>query len=501
MPHESAPNLLIRLDPASSVALQRQIYDGIRRAILQGIARPGMRLPSSRALATDLGISRTTTLLALEQLQAEGYLVSRAGSGSFVAHDLPDDLTRTPPEPLGFTPKAAHPPFSARGSLIAGTHPPSIRILGAPRAFRLGTPAVDLFPRKLWASLAVRRLRSLRPADLDYGDYSGFMPLRQAIADQVRTSRGTQCEAAQIFITAGSQRGFELLCSVLLDPGDLVWLEDPVYPGAVTALRHANAKIQPVPVDSEGLSLEAAVATGGDARLVFVTPSHQFPLGVHMSLPRRLALLRWASAHSAWIVEDDYDSEFRYRTHPIPCLHGLDTEGRVIYIGSFSKSVFPALRLGFLIVPADLVDKLAAARRVADIHPPKFEQTVLADFINEGHYDRHLRRMRAVYRERLDAMADALKRHCSGVLSLRSVHTGLHAIADVVGIDAEDLTSEALASGVEVIPLSAYSLGGARPPNALALGFASVPPAELAAGVERLAGAIDRVQSRRRKIL
>ena len=242
-------------------------------------------------------------------------------------------------------------------------------------------------------------------------------------------------------------------------------MEEPGYPGARSALVGAGARILPVRVDADGLDVEAGMRSAGNARLVYVTPSHQYPLGVPMSLPRRLALLKWAAAARAWVVEDDYDSEFRYGARPIPCLHGLDVDGRVIYLGSFSKTLFPALRLGFVIVPPDLQDRVVAARSAADQHPPWLEQAVLADFITEGHFARHLRRMRAAYRERLEALAHAADRYCRGRLRLRPVQTGLHAVADLDGADAARVSREAAARGVEATPLSAYFVGARSRPT------------------------------------
>jgi GntR family transcriptional regulator/MocR family aminotransferase len=488
MSKQPATNLLVRIDRDAREALQAQIYAGIRRAILDGVVEPGTRLPSSRVLAVDLGVSRTTTLLALDQLHAEGYLTARRGSGTRVAHELPDDLrqVRAPGPP----PYPRHPPLSRRGAALAATPPASRRILGPPRAFRAGTPGLDLFPLRLWSQLAQRRLRSLKPAQLDYHQAAGLPALREAVADQVRVARGTQCGADQVVIVAGAQRGLDLICHLLLDPGDEAWLEEPGFPGARSALIAAGARIVPVRVDADGLDVEAGIRNAPGARLACVTPSHQFPLGVPMSLPRRLALLKWASAARAWVVEDDYDSEFRHGTHPIPCLHGLDVDARVVYVGSFSKTLFPALRLGFLIVPPDVRESLLAARRAADVNLPALDQAVLADFIAGGHFDRHLRRMRSVYRERLAALAAAAERFCPGELRLRPVRTGLHVVADLDGVDAEDVFQEATQRGVEVTPLSSYFAAGASADNALVLGFAAVGPDELRRGMEELAAAI-----------
>jgi len=485
-----ATSLLIPIEAAARVGLQRQIYSGIRRAILEAAVEPGTRLPSSRALALDLGVSRTTTLLAIDQLVAEGYLTPQRGSGTFVARELPDDLGRMPA--AGTAPKPRHPPLSARGAALAALPPVVLRLAGPARAFRIGTPALDLFPFRLWSQLARRRLRSMARAHLDYGDVAGLRALREAIADQVR-ARGTQCDAGQVFVVAGTQRGLDLICHLLLDPGDQAWMEEPGFPVARGALTGAGARIVRVPVDADGLDVEAGKRAAPGARLALVTPSHQFPLGVPMSLPRRLALLRWASAARAWVVEDDYDCEFRFRTHPIPCLHGLDVDGRVIYLGSFSKTLFPALRLGFLILPADLVP---AARRAAGGPPPALDQAVLADFIAGGHFDQHIRRMRAAYLERLQALTAAAERFCAGALALRPVRTGLHAVADLVGADAESVFREAAVRDVELTPLGAYYADRESSPNALVLGFAAVGPDDLRRGMRRLAAAIEAARRR-----
>jgi GntR family transcriptional regulator/MocR family aminotransferase len=490
----TAGSLFIRLDSRLRVGLQQQIYGSIRRAILDGVVGPGTRLPSSRALAGDLGVSRTTTLLAVQQLQAEGYLTARRGSGTSVAAELPDDLVpRDGPRPPS---RLRHPTLSRRGAAVAAVPTGARRLEGPPRAFRLGTPGLDLFPVALWSRLVSRRLRAVTSAQLDYGDPAGLRILRQAIASHVQTARGTRCGADQVLVVAGAQQGFELVCRLLLDPGDRAWMEEPGYPGARSALRAAGAVLTPVRVDGEGLDVGRGARRAGDARLVYVTPSHQYPLGVPMSLPRRLALLKWARAASAWVIEDDYDSEFRYGARPIPCLHGLDVDGRVIYVGSFSKTLFPALRLGFLIVPPDLRERLVAARAAADQHPPTIDQAVLADFLAEGHFARHVRRMRVAYRERLEALTEAAEQTCGGALRVRPVQTGLHALADLDGVDAVRVAHEAAKRGVEAAPLAAYFAGAEPRANSLVLGFAAVRPDVARRGMERLALAIEAARRR-----
>ncbi len=479
---------MIRIDERAAEGLQRQVYVAVRRAILAGVLKSGTRLPSSRALAEDLRVSRTTTLLAYEQLLAEGYLETRRGSGTYVAGELPDHpLQVTSPRRLVRT---KHPQLSRRGVALATIPGPSRRLDGPPRAFRLGVPALDRFPLRLWSQLVNRRMRSMTLGQLDYNDSAGYLDLRKAIAEHVQVARGTTCVADQVFVVTGAQRGLQLICSVVLDPGDRVWLEEPGYPGARSAFTQASARIVPVRVDSQGLDVAAATRQAPDARMAYVTPSNQFPLGVPMSLMRRLALLKWAAKTGAWIVEDDYDSEFRYASRPLQCLHGLDDDGRVIYVGTFAKSIFPAMRLGFVIVPVDLAHHVHAARRAADLHPPLLEQMALAEFIRDGHYATHLRRMRSAYRERQQALEAAVKEFCDGALRLRTIQTGLHAVADLDGIDEERVCDEARERGIEVAPLRMYYVG--RPTaNGLLLGFASTPPDTLRRGMERLAGAID----------
>jgi GntR family transcriptional regulator/MocR family aminotransferase len=493
---DSASRLVfVRIDPRQPESLQFQIYEHIRRAILGGSLAPGTRLPSSRALAADLGLSRITTVLAFEHLAAEGYVTSRTGTGTFVSRELPETLARTPvrSDPRGLQ----HPPLSRRGLTLSQVPPIVTKLGGAPRAFRIGTPALDRFPFQIWNRLVSRHMRRLTARQLDYGDPAGLHALRSAIADYVSRARGTSCTADQVIVVAGAQQALGLITRLLLDPGDVAWMEEPGYPGARSALLAAGARIQPVRVDAQGLDVEYGEQRSNRARLVITTPSHQFPLGVPMSLPRRLALLGWARAADAWIVEDDYDSEFRYGERPIPCLHGLDTDGRVIYVGSFSKTLFPALRLGYLIVPPDLHATLQQARVSSDLQPQGVLQAVVADLMNDGHFERHLRRMNTEYRARLGALAAGVARYCGGALELRPVVTGLHAVADLKQADATRVFDEALARGVETMPLAAYySDRRSSRANGLMLGFGSVSPRLVTEGVKRLAEAIDAASSK-----
>ena len=502
-----ASAVFVRLDQRSGTPLHRQIYDGVRGAILSGTLAPGVGLPSTRGFAEDLGVSRTTVLLAFGLLRAEGYIVATEASGTFVARELPDALlvaARPPKAEAGYR----HPSLSRRGEAIVasprsgpriGSRPRSFRIgvptapriAPAPRPFRIGTPAVDLFPVTTWARIAARHLRRITTVMLDYGEPGGHRPLREAIAAHVGVSRGIRCSADQVILVAGAQQGLDFAARMLLDPGDAAWLEEPGYLGARSALVAAGARIVPVPVDAEGLDVAAGVRRAPRARMAYVSPSHQYPLGVALSLERRLALLKWARSASAWILEDDYDSEYRYGCHPLTALHGLDPDGRVVYVGTFSKTLFPALRLGFLIVPEDLVDRFLMARAVADQHPPALEQVLLTDFIVEGHFSRHLRRMRGIYQERLEALLDSARRHAAGALTIRSADSGLQVVAELApGIRNVAVSAAAAARDVEASPLSLYYLGESLTPGLL-LGFASVDAERIERGMRQLVAAIE----------
>jgi GntR family transcriptional regulator/MocR family aminotransferase len=478
-------SLPIFLERSAASTLQHQIYSSIRQCIVDGRIMADRRLPSTRVLAAELGVSRTTALLALEQLRAEGYVVARPGSGVFIAPQLPEKRL-----PVADPPDHAvmRPPFSRRGHLLSSMRPPDQRQpRSAPRAFRLGTPALDLFPHRLWAQLTRECLRSLGAAQRDYSQLAGLQSLREAIAEQVH-ARGTHCHAGQIQVVMGAQRGLDLIFHLLLDPGDEVWMEDPGYTGARGALLSATASVIAVPVDEDGMRVDASPVRA--ARLAYVTPSCQFPLGVALSLERRHTLLQWARRSQAWIVEDDYDCDIRYQSQPFPCLHALDPDGRVIYVGTFSKILFPALRLGFLIVPGDLHAGFVTARLATDLHPPVLEQMVLAAFISRGHYQRHVRRMQCAYAERLDALRRAIDRSGAPV-RLRPVRAGMHAVVDLEGVSAERVHEEANALGIETMPLSAYYFGTSARANALLLGFGAVPPAAIRAAVTLLARAIE----------
>jgi GntR family transcriptional regulator / MocR family aminotransferase len=480
----------IAVDRASGVPVSRQLYQRIRAAILSGQLAPGLRLPSSRQLAAELGVSRTTTLAAYERLRDEGYLDGRVGAGTTVAN-LPD---LRPQSADRGTPAPRAPRLSTQGTRLAGI-PWRMRQAMAspgagPAAFPVGLPAFDAFPTELWSKVVARRARKSTGSLLRYQHPSGYRPLREAIAAYVGMARGVRCTPDHVLVVSGAQAGLSLTARLLLDPSDHAWMEDPGYYGARGAITAAGATPIPVPVDDDGLDVEAGRRRAPAARIAYVTPSHQFPLGVTMSLPRRLALLEWARTTGTYVVEDDYDSEYRYVGDPLPSLQGLDSTGRVIYIGSFSKVLFPALRIGYMIVPDELVDAFTAAHRFAAIHAPALEQAALTDFIAEGHFARHLRRMRALYAEREATLVDTVQQQLDGAVTVAPTHAGLHLIGWLPdGTDDEATATQAAAHGVDTQPLSAHAQDPYERPGLL-LGYAATPNDEIITGVRHLAAAL-----------
>lgn len=510
----SAPNLLVTLDATRAEPLHHQVYADIRDAILSGRIAPRSQLPSTRLLASELHISRTTVSLAFDQLRAEGFLEARERGGTFVAATIPDRVLAAAPHPPSRSsmqgrsaaqvrpvPSAAVP--SRRGATLASLTTPAMSFSGLqPRAFRTGVPALDAFPHSVWGQIAARLWRRAPRALLAYGVPNGHEPLRRAIADYLEVSRGARCTSEQVIVVGGSQEALYLAAQLLIEPGDTAWVENPGYPGARNALAAAGARIVGVPLDGEGLDLAQGLRLAAKARIAYITPSHQYPLGVTMTIGRRLALLEWARRSGAWILEDDYDSEFRYTSRPLPSLQGLDAgrgdhNERVIYVGSFSKTLFPSLRIGFLVVPSPLVDAFAAARAVIDRQSPTVDQAVLAEFIAEGHFVRHLRRMRALYAERQHALLRGVR---DGPL-IEHVETGpSDAGMHLVGWlrqhrDDARASARALEAGIEAQPLSAMALGPVSR-GALLLGYAAFTPSTLVRLSERLGMVLQSVQKR-----
>ncbi len=489
--------LPVAIDADRDEPLHRQVYRELARLILAGRLTAGNRLPSSRELARELGVARNTVLAALDQLTSEGYVEGRRGSGTYVATDLPDSPPVMPEgRPLhgSAAPPAKLPRFptlSAHAAFLAdGRHAPS-RLTGllAP-----GVADAGEFPFELWARLLAKSWRRPSQALATGGAPGGYLPLRRAIADYLRLLRGVRCEAEQVVITSGTRQGLDLAARLLLSSGDSVWLEDPGYPGLRGPLAAAGARLVALPVDGEGIDLSKA-PPAGRPRLIAVTPSHQYPLGMTMSLPRRLQLLDRARQADAWIFEDDYDSEWRYRGRPLAALQGLDTDGRVIYAGSFSKVLFASLRIGYLVVPAQALDAFLSARATLDDQPSLIAQPALAAFLAEGHFAAYLRRQRRIYRARQEMALAAAEKHLKGLLDVPPDPGGLHLVgflAPELARRMDDVTASrrAAAAGVSVPPLSKYWIGRVGR-QGLMLGYAAMAEALIEPAIERLARALE----------
>ena len=478
----------IALDPDGAAPIYRQLSDWFRRAIVEGQLQPGQRVPSTRALAGELKVSRLPVLSAYEQLHAEGYLETFTGAGTCVAGAIPLGAPDTPRRKrrTAAAATAASPArrIAARAMAMDG---PEQTWLDSQGAFRVGLPALEAFPRAVWSRLISRHARQTDPGAWVYGDALGYLPLREAIADYLRTLRAVRVDASQVMITTGAQNGVLLCAHVLLDPGDGVWMEEPGYPGAHQALAMAGARPVLVPVDADGLDVAEGIRRGPDARMVYITPSHQFPLGVTMGAARRMQLLQWAAREGRWIVEDDYDGEYRFGGKPVTSLQGLDADARVIYVGTFSKVMFPALRLGYLVMPKDLVGAFRAARDALDTCSPTLPQRALTDFIREGHFARHIRRMRVLYAARRAALREAIARHLPAQWEVLGAEAGMQLTA-LLPDDVDDvaLSRRAARAGVSVRPLSPCYRGPQRR-SGLILGYGGVDARAIEEGVRRLA--------------
>jgi GntR family transcriptional regulator / MocR family aminotransferase len=483
MPRETTAFPLSLPPPPARAELYRWLYGELRTAILDGRLQPGSRLPATRDLASAYGLSRSTIVTAFQQLKSEGYVEGRAGSGTYVSQVLPEQLL------VVYGPKRQKRlphrriPLSAYAQRLQPFRGTPVRPI---RAFRPNLAAVDLFPTDIWAQVASRRLRRVSASLLAGGEALGYRPLRETVAAYLNSSRGVKCSAEQMLILSGAQEALDRTARLVVNAGDPVWMEEPGYPGADVVFRAVGARIRRVPVDSEGIDFELDRDKWHAPRLVYVTPGHQFPLGVTMSLRRRLALIEWARRMGIMIFEDDYDSEYRYSGRPIPAMQGLDPSGVVIFAGSFSAVLFPALRLGYLVVPEEMVDVFAAAQSVSTHHPPLLEQAVLCDFIEEGHFARHIRRMREIYAERLQVLLESAKEELGDSLEISSVEAGLQTVGWLRrGMRARRVAELAAKKNVEVVPLEAYASGTSKQ-EGLVLGFAAVSPKELRRGVEEL---------------
>jgi len=463
--------------------LTNWLYGELRSAILEGRLAPGARLPASRDFASQYEVSRGTVVSVLERLQAEGYLSSRVGFGTWVNRV-------EAPRPAR---KAATTPAYIRRVMSTYKRPQpwlDLAFVDGVRPFRIGVPAISEFPSEVWGRTAANRARNFRSWLKNEADRRGYRPLRDAIAEYLRTSRGVRCTAEQVVIVSGIQHALDLLARLLLKRSDPIWMEDPGYFGARIAFENVGAKMIAVPVNDEGLSVSAGIKTCPDAKGAYVTPAHQFPLGVTMSLERRMALLSWAARAGAFVIEDDYDSEYRFEGPPVPALQSLDHHSSVIFIGSFSKTLFPALRVGYVVLPAPLIDGFLGFRYRTDFRNSSFDQAVLCDFIVDGHLARHLRRMRNLYAERLATLMEEARRHLPGLLEISSVRAGLYTIGYLKnGMASRQAETLAAARDIEVLGVDRCTLKRLDP-NALLLGFGGFDELAIKQGLIRLAKAL-----------
>ncbi len=494
-----APLLSIAVERDTGEPAYRQLYDQVRAAILEGRLKPGRRLPSSRGLAKDLGVSRNTVLTAFEMLLHEGYTESGIGSGTRVSAVLPEALLSardSAQTPVG---QSTAVPSTKISRLATNLDSMRQRSRTDQRTFRPGLPAVEHFPWNVWGRLAGRLWRHPPPGQIGGGDLGGYAPLREAIAAHVAAVRGVRCRPEQVMVTSGAQQGLDLVARLLLNPADRVWMEDPGYAGLRGAFTAVGAEIVPLSVDREGMDIGQGRGRAPDAVLAAVTPSHQYPTGVTMSLARRLELLEWARETGGWILEDDYDSEYRYAGKPLSALQGLDDTGRVIYVGTFSKVMFPGLRLGYVILPEPLIAPFLAMRAVLTDAPALGLQPVLAAFMEDGHFAAHVRRTRALYAARQRCFLDALARDAGGLLVAEADEAGMHLVVrfeNGLDISDKDAAARADSAGISAPALSGYYFDQADA-EGLVLGYTGFAETEIKAGVRRLAAAIDPDRIRR----
>jgi GntR family transcriptional regulator/MocR family aminotransferase len=481
------PRLLptLPIDRKAGTPLHQQIYDGYRKAILRGDLRPGQKIPSSRELAIEIGVSRFPVLHAYEQLLVEGYFESRVGSGTYISATLPEEMLSTSPQTGEQTPTTSgRRPVARRTALYpAFERDAPYRGRGA---FRVHQPTSDQFPFQVWSSLVARHSRNPHASAVHDIHPLGSLRFREEICAYLRTARGVKCEPGQIMIVSGSQQALDITARVLLDPGDSVLIEEPGYNLQKTLLTSMGCHLHLVPVDNEGMDVAQGVKRYRKAKAAFVTPSHQFPLGSTMSATRRILLLNWAQTSNAWIVEDDYDSEYRYDTRPIASLQALDVNSRVIYIGTFSKMLLPSLRIGYIVIPPDLVKHFTAVRYSMDIFPPYLYQEVLTDFMSEGHFGRHIRKMRQIYSSRRARLVECIQSECGDLLQLHGAAAGMQvAVTFPEGYNDEEIALRASHKHLWLWPLS-HCYSGKSPRNGFILGFGSTPIEQIPAAVRKM---------------
>lgn len=470
----------LALDIRGGQGVTRQVYDALKQAILEGRLKPGERLPSTRELSWRLALARGTISEAYARLTSEGYVDARRGSGTFVAPTGPNTAGRIS------RPHSDRPRVETSWARRLGTPHSIIPDRDLPFDFRPGLPDFASFPVTTWRRLVARSLKTLSRDIARYGDPAGNVSLRRTITRYLSHSRAVLCSPEHVVITGGAQQALDIIVRLVIEPGSVVAIENPGYPLAVRLFRAYGAQVVPVAVDDEGLDVERIPKNAG---CIYVTPSHQFPLGVTMSLTRRRALLAWARDRRAVVVEDDYDSEFRFDGRPLESLQGLDRSGNVVYLGTFSKVLFPGLRLGYAVVPDWLQPRFVSAKWLIDRHTPALEQCVMAEFMAKGHFDRYMRQMQRVYSQRRDILISALHKFFGQRLNLLPSHAGLH-IAGFLDrdIDAEELIRRAYEGGVGLYSIEPFYIG--RPRQGLIFGFGACSAADIAEGIRRLRGVL-----------
>jgi GntR family transcriptional regulator/MocR family aminotransferase len=451
------------LDPTAAEPFYRQIYDRFRAAIASGLLKPGDRIPSARALTRELGLARGTIESAYSLLAAEGYIQARGQAGTIVTPGLRPSIP------------VAHPTHRVRDSMPADSFRPDTIL-----PFQMGLPALDEFPRKIWARLGARCVRAMQPADMAYPAVYGLQALRTEIAAYLNISRGINCSPSQVFVTSGYRHTMELIGQALLKVGDRVWLEDPGYPPARRLLGHMHMTAIPVPVDGEGMVVSHGIRVAPRARAAVVTPAHQSPLCVSLSLPRRMALLDWATRNNAWVIEDDYDGEYRYVSRPLPALKSLDRDGRVLYAGTFSKVLFPSIRLAYLVVPETQVERFEQVSQSFAEACPQLTQAIVTAFITDGHFARHIQRMRKLYAERREATKAGLEGVLGKHVRIDAPPGGMHLIVRLQGRRSDRrLAARMREEGLHAEALTDCSLTEGGPP-ALLLNFTNIDSRRIA---------------------
>lgn len=469
--------------------IKDQFYIALKQLIVSGQLQPGKKIPSSRTLSEMMSISRNSVLSGLDRLIDEGYLQTKKGSGTYVTSIIPDDAIeiKTPAVHATRMPKEHKPEIGPQVQLLQDIWHKTRPYAGHHMTFNIGVGCSDLFPYELWGRLSGRVWRQYRHQDWKLNQPMGYLPLRQAIGQYIRATRGVDCHDEQILIVNGTQQAMSLAAQVLLQKGDHVWLDEPGYDGALGAFTAVGAKVCPVMSDKQGMNIDAAIQHWPQAKMMFTSPSHQFPLGGTLSLARRMALLDWAANHDMWIFEDDYNSEFRYHSQPLPALQGLDKHQRVIYAGTFSKMMFPGFHIGFLVIPENLITPFTLAKYYTDTRTPYLDQAILANFISQGHYARHVRRIRKACYERQQVMLEAIQRYLSGVMVAEPLDSGIHLLC---WLSADRHESEVIAQcrqvGLGAQPLSRYCQTPSERQGIL-LGFAAHPAEEIVEGIKKMA--------------